>query len=293
MNLAHLRFFVAVADTGGFTRAAEREHVTQPTLSAGIKRLEDSLGVELLDRRRRSALTEAGQRFLPRARLIVEEWRAGRREASGAGTTSRLAVGSLKTIPAAAIARLMGDFLRAHPEVVLDLTESSAEVLAARLDKGTLDIAVTALSADRASGPSHSLYREDFVVAAPAGHPLARRSRTAIADLQGAPFVFRPYCERQLEAERVFDTHGIRPRIAYRAADDERALAMVAAGLGCCFMPECYRDPGVTPLAVPELAFHRTVGLAWREAAPEPAMQFRDFAASHDWRGDGRFDIAH
>src|SRR5688572_6491782 len=80
MNLTLIRYFMAVAETGSFTRGAERANVTQPTLSAGIKRLEESLGVSLFDRSRAAQLTPAGARFLPRARLLLQEWTAARRE---------------------------------------------------------------------------------------------------------------------------------------------------------------------------------------------------------------------
>ena len=80
MNLAFIRYFLAVAETGGFTAAAERCHVTQPTLSAGIARLEEEIGAQLFDRGRRAALTAAGQKLLPHARAMVEAWQAGARE---------------------------------------------------------------------------------------------------------------------------------------------------------------------------------------------------------------------
>ena len=80
MNLAFIRYFLAVAETGNFTEAAERCHVTQPTLSAGVARLEEEIGARLFDRGRRSGLSAAGQRLLPHARAMVEAWRLARAE---------------------------------------------------------------------------------------------------------------------------------------------------------------------------------------------------------------------
>src|SRR5438552_18954909 len=80
VNLAFIRYFLAVAETGGFTAAAERCHVTQPTLSAGIARLEEEIGARLFDRSRRAALTAAGQKLLPHARAMVEAWQPARAE---------------------------------------------------------------------------------------------------------------------------------------------------------------------------------------------------------------------
>ena len=85
MNLVFIRYFLAVADTGNFTTAAERCHVTQPTLSAGVARLEEEIGGRLFDRGRRSGLTAAGQRLLPHARAMVEAWRLARAKCDRAG----------------------------------------------------------------------------------------------------------------------------------------------------------------------------------------------------------------
>ena len=82
MNLVFIRYFLAVAETGSFTAAAERCHVTQPTLSAGVARLEEEIGARLFDRSRRAALTAAGQKLLPHARAMVEAWQAGPRRAA-------------------------------------------------------------------------------------------------------------------------------------------------------------------------------------------------------------------
>src|SRR5579862_4809566 len=81
VNLAFVRYFVAIVDTGSFTAAAERCHVTQPTLSAGIVRLEDEMGARLFDRGRRTALSGAGHRLLPHARTLLETWQAARADA--------------------------------------------------------------------------------------------------------------------------------------------------------------------------------------------------------------------
>ena len=96
MNLAFVRYFLAVAETSNFTTAAERCHVTQPTLSAGIARLEEEMGTRLFDRGRRSGLTTAGQRLVPHARAMLEAWQSARAEQRSSRRTKlmRIAVGS-------------------------------------------------------------------------------------------------------------------------------------------------------------------------------------------------------
>ena len=103
MNLAFIRYFLAVAESGSFTTAAERCHVTQPTLSAGVARLEDEIGARLFDRTRRAALTAAGQKLLPHARAMVEAWQLARAEQRSTTRPRlvRVAIGSTLPIQAA------------------------------------------------------------------------------------------------------------------------------------------------------------------------------------------------
>ena len=101
MNLAFIRYFLAVAETGNFTEAAERCHVTQPTLSAGVARLEEEIGGRLFDRGRRTALSAAGQRLLPHARAMVEAWRLARAEQRSSRRTRLVRIALASTVPVA------------------------------------------------------------------------------------------------------------------------------------------------------------------------------------------------
>src|SRR5215472_18055051 len=103
VNLVFVRYFLAVAETGNFTTAAERCHVTQPTLSAGIARLEDEIGSRLFERGRRTGLTAAGQKLLPHARAMVEAWQSARAEqrSSRRQRLVRMAIGT--TLPVQAV----------------------------------------------------------------------------------------------------------------------------------------------------------------------------------------------
>jgi DNA-binding transcriptional LysR family regulator len=139
MNLTLIRYFMAVAETGSFTRGAERANVTQPTLSAGIKRLEESLGASLFERSRAPQLTPAGARFLPRARLLLQEWTAARRELrhEGRPTKLRLRLGYIPGLPQRRLTALLGSFTAAHPDVALEILEAPAATLTRRLDLGS------------------------------------------------------------------------------------------------------------------------------------------------------------
>src|SRR5262245_9205536 len=102
MNLTFVRYFLAVAETGNFTAAAERCHVTQPTLSAGIVRLEEEVGARLIDRGRQSGLSAAGQRLLPHARTMVEAWRLARAEQRSSRRVRLIRIAIATTLPVAA-----------------------------------------------------------------------------------------------------------------------------------------------------------------------------------------------
>jgi len=261
MNLTFLHYFLAVAEAGHFTRAAERLNVTQPTLSAGIARLEDALGTRLFDRQRRVALTAAGNRLLPQARAITEAWASARADLRQMPTSRRpLRLGVLPTLPdrvvLALTTRLAGR--------TIELIEANGETLQTRLQRNQLDAALKILPTTGPAQHVRALHREAYVVAVPPGHPLAGRSRATVTDFAATPFVLRLHCEAHTEARRLFAAHHARPPVAARTVSDGRALALVAAGVGACLMPESLVDTSVGTVAVSELRLERRLGLVLR-----------------------------
>ncbi len=297
MNLAQLRYFLAVAETGSFTKAAERANVTQPTLSVGIKRLEEALGQRLFDRGRLVRLTAAGARFLPRARLMVLEWAAARAELAQSGRT-RLRLGYLRTLPSPAVAALFGDFAASHPAIELELIDGEPPQLERLLERGDLDAALSVLGDASGRHPNQALLRQRYVLAVPSGHLLATRTTCRLADLDGLPFVIRPDCEVLRAARRAFAAQGINcPNVA-RVGDDERLIRLVAAGLGLGIVPDGIVPEGLSTLTITDFPVQRRIGLIWRQTAAKPAQEFLSFAASHPWRelrgtGRQRLDTAH
>jgi len=282
MNLTLIRYFMAVAETGSFTRGAERANVTQPTLSAGIKRLEESLGASLFERSRAPQLTPAGARFLPRARLLLQEWTAARRELrqEGRPTKLRLRLGYIPGLPQRRLTALLGSFTAAHPDVALEILEAPATTLTRRLDLGRIDAAIMPLQDD---GAGLTLFRQRYLLAVPPKHPLARRNSARIADLQDQPFVIRPQAEIMPAAEKLFDGLNVRPRIIGRAESDAALLALVEAGIGVALLPHWLANDAVATLTLPELRDMHRVGLLWRDETHAALAQLRDFAAGHDW----------
>ena len=289
IELYQLRYFLAVVETGSFTKASRRARVSQPTLSAGIQKLEAALSVPLFDRSgRRVFLTSAGTRFVERARTILSEVQEAQAELSNVQAKEVLHVGVLTTIAAASIQRLLRDFLRAHPGTVLELFEGTERELNNRLHGERLDLALT-LERPEQRGPSEHLYEEGYALAIAAHHPLARRASIHVTELADEPTIVRTRCELLSETSRFFTSHNVRPRLVYRTEQDERALAMVGAGLGITVMPEHYQGRGVMRIPLVGFAERRRIALVHasggrrRKRPRESALRFTEFASSQAW----------
>jgi len=277
MNISQIRYFMAVVETGSFTKAAERANVSQPTLSAGIKRLEEDLGAVLLDRARAGALlTPAGARFLPRARVLMSEWTAARRELRlPKPARQRLRLGHMTGLPPRGLGGLLGGFMAAHPDVALETMEAPAPTLHRRLELGRIDAALTLLDGEIPESQCLPLLRQRYRLALPLQHPLANRASVKLLDLHDQPFVIRPHAEVMPTAEKLFDGNGMRPRIVGRAESDAALLALVEIGLGLAVLPNWLLNGArdrVASLPLAELRVTHAIGLAWR-GEPSPALQ--------------------
>ena len=130
-----------------------------------------------------------------------------------------------------------------------------------------------------------ALFTEPYVLVAPTGHRFKGRKAVAVEELDGEPFVARTHCEYRQILAAILKQAGVRPRIAYRTDQDERALALVRSGLGIAVVPEHYGARGVLKLAFAGRHFSRTVGLRWRPERRSPAAdRFVEFCRTADWR---------
>jgi DNA-binding transcriptional LysR family regulator len=144
MDLYQLHYFLAIVETGGFTKAAERLFVSQPSLSAGIKKLEQELGVVLFERGgRRAVLTTAGKFFLTKATTILSEYQSTLRELKEFHQQPTLRIGTLRTIRIASLATLIRDFQTQYPNVLFELLDGTVNELHTWLEDGEIDLAIT------------------------------------------------------------------------------------------------------------------------------------------------------
>ncbi len=285
MDIYQIRYFLAIAETGGFTKAAERLFVSQPSLSAGIKKLEQELGVILFERGgRRAVLTTAGKFFKEKATIILNEYQATLRELKDFHHQPTLRIGTLRTIRIASLAELILSFQTPHPNVLFELLDGTLNDLHSWLKDGEVDLTISVLDNREDSKTTLPLFQQRRMLAVPTSHPFAQRGSVKLVDLNGQPFIKRMHCELCGETEQLFESKAVQPRIMHRATQEEWVIALVAAGLGVTIMPEWQQEKAIAYIPISDLPLQRTIGLMWRIGQNSQIIdEFRAFATSHNW----------
>lgn len=261
MDIYLIRYFLAVVETGSFTSAADRTFVTQPTLSAGIKKLEQQLGHTLFERtNRRVFLTDAGTRFLPRAKAILHECNMAQQVLDEAANTPVIRLGVLTTLSNRMVGALLAEFKDKVSDVAFEIIDGTEQELENRLADRSIDFALSVHRGEPAD-VSVPLMSDPYVFILSATHALAGRSRLSAADLAEEYMIVRSRCEILSETSRYFTDRNVRPRLVYRTPNDGRAVAMVAAGLGGTVVPACLVDDRVAAVRLEGFDFERRLGL--------------------------------
>lgn len=278
IKLKDLRYLVAIADTGHFGQAAERCFVSQPTLSAQLKKLEDYLGVPLVERQPRKALlTPAGAEIVARARRIVKasDEVVATAQAHREPLAGRLKVAFLPTIGPYLLPVVAPRLRKTLPQLELMLYEYQTATMLERLKAGEIDVGVLALPVDLDGLASQRLYDEPFVVAAPTDHPLAARKQLKVGDLKGATLLLLEdgHCLRD-QALDICNRIDVHEKQDFRATSIETLRQMVASGAGLTLMPEfATRGSHATPKGLVFKPFvkpvpTRSIGAIWRKSSP-------------------------
>jgi len=276
MELHQLRYLEAVARTRSFTKAAAECHVTQPTLSHQIGKLEQEMGGPLLRRSRDGAqLTTLGEKMRAHARAILATVESARLDASSLAriVQGRVRLGVIPTVAPYLLPRILTLCRKRHPELVFEISESPTQVLVADLARGELDAIIISPPVDTAH-PLHlrPLFEDEFLVALPRGHRLASRRRLRLADLRDEAMILLgdAHCLRG-QALDLCRRAGYAPRIAIQSAQLDTVLGLVEAGLGLSLVPASarpslrHRQVEFRPLG-PERA-SRQIALAWMHPA--------------------------
>ena len=277
LKLKDLRYLVAVADTRHFGRAAAKCFVSQPTLSAQLRKLEASLGVQLIERQpRRVALTEAGQEVARRAREMLQTADAivtvsqTRRDP----LAGQLRLALLPTVGPYLLPHVALKIRRALPRLELMLYEYRTEPMLERLHNGEIDVGILALPVHDDTLMTRELFEEPFVLALPESHRLANRSQVKPADLDDETLLLLEdgHCLRD-QALAVCARTRVHEKQDFRATSIETLRQMVAAGAGITLLPELasrgaygnLRGMTTRPFARPVPVRH--IGAVWRKSS--------------------------
>ena len=281
IKLKDLRYLVAVADTRHFGRAAEQTFVSQPTLSAQLKKLEDYLGVQLIERSpKRIALTPTGEAIVARARQMIaaSDEIVSLARSSQDPLAGRIKLALLPTIGPYLLPHVAPRIRKSLPRLELMLYEYQTGPMLEKLQAGELDVGILALPVDLDGLDTRELYREPFTVAMPARHALTNRKSIRIDDLEGETLLLLEdgHCLRD-QALEVCSHLPVNEKQDFRATSLETLRQMVAAGSGITLLPELAsrgayggaRGVTIRPFAHP--APVRTIGAVWRKSSARKA----------------------
>ncbi|GAB3515696.1 LysR family transcriptional regulator [Pseudoxanthomonas daejeonensis] len=264
MDWASLTAFVAVADHGGFSAAAQQLHLTQPAISKRIALLEESLQARLFDRLGRQVLlTEAGRLLLPRARQMLAEGEAARRALQDLGQDigGRLSLATSHHVGLHRLPALLRRFSALHPRAALDIRFVDSEQAYAQVLHGDVELAVTTLGPTDAPLQATTVWDDPLCFAVAPDHPLARLSKVTLPDLAAHPAVLPdPGTFTHRIVAETFARRGLSLRLRMTTNYLETIKMMVSVGLAWSALPRTMVDAQVQVLPVAGVQLSRRLG---------------------------------
>jgi len=251
MELHQLRYFVAVADEGSFSRAAAKVRVAQPSLSQQIRKLEAELGQPLFDRLPRSVvLTEAGRCLLEYARQILASIDDARRsvdELKGK-IAGDVAVGAIPTVAPYVLPELVITFQKHYPDVTLHIVEDATAGITRRIEAGELDVALASTCQQSPTVRVELLGKEPLLALVPEGHPLAKQTVITFDDLKSQRFLLlhEMHCLSQ-QVHHLLESRRLHPEVALAGSQLSTIANMVAAEIGVSIVPQMMVKHHATP----------------------------------------------
>lgn len=268
MDTANLVAFLAVADSGSFSRAAEQLHLTQPAISKRIAMLEQQLDTRLFDRiGRHISLTEAGRALKPRAEQILQVLSDTRRALGNLSgqVRGRLSMATSHHIGLHRLPPVLRRFTKAYPGVALDIQFLDSEVAYDKVLHGEIELAIITL-APQIEAPimAHTIWNDPLEFVSAPEHPLSQLSEVSLKRLADYPAVFpgpNTFTHRVVSA--LFEQHGIRPDIGMSTNYMETIKMMVSIGLAWSVLPRTMLDNQVHALNIPGVQLQRQLGCIW------------------------------
>ena len=277
MNIRAIQYLVTLADVRHFSKAAELCHVSQPTLSTQIRKLEEELDVQLVERfPRQVMLTSVGEEVVERARVVLEQVGAMRTIArrSKDPHSGTLRIGIFPTLAPYLLPHVVPEIRQRFPRLTLRLFEEKTEDLLTMLHQGRLDGGLLALPAPDDQLETRTLFEEPVVLALPEGHALTGRKRITLDDLQDQELLLLEdgHCLRE-QALEVCQLAGAHEQLDFHATSMETLRQMVAANTGITLMPTLAIKPPVAhtenlvirPFVQP--GPKRTIAMVWRKSS--------------------------
>lgn len=281
MDLHQLRYVIAIAEEGNFTRAAAKLYLSQPSLSVQVRKLEQELRTPLFVRLgRRAALTAAGEAFVEQARKALFEVAEARRrveEVRGV-RAGRVGVGVLPSVAATVLPSVLARFGRRHPRVEVNLVEENvSHDFEEMVHGGQLDLAVIRMPCSRDDLEHQLVVREPMLVLFPPRHRLAGRSEVDLSALRDEQFVSMKATHGLHELlVQVCARAGFTPHVTVSTGQLSTVWGMVRAGAGVAVLPRIATAPDVPHAAIADVTAVRELGVIWRSGEPlsPPANAF-------------------
>jgi DNA-binding transcriptional LysR family regulator len=290
MEMHQVRYFLAVARTLNFTRAAEQCNVSQPALTRAIRQLEEEFAGSLIRREGKlSHLTDLGQRMLPLMQQCLESALAAKSVATSLAKGARQALALVLSpgLDLGLIEAPLRETYRAFPGLELEIARAGPADINQRLQRGTAQLAVAGpLPKNWDRLDTWPLFAESFGLVVNAQHALANSKRAALRELAGEPFILNTACEAAETLTGTLAEHGIDTGRAHKVASLGDVLALLNANLGVAFLPQSTALPqALVRVATPDLQVSRTVALygvagRQRSAAGDTLMKL---LRARDW----------
>lgn len=281
LSLRQVRYFIAVAENGSVTGAAQQLSVSQSTVTEAIKGLEEELGIQLVERQARGvALSYKGQQFLRHAHRILAEVNDAQRalRSEEAPLAGQLQIGVTTLVAGYCLSDLLARFRRVFPAVQVSVVEDTRDYLEHLLLNGEIDVAVIIVSnlQDNQALETETLQASRYHLWLPGGHRLLRNGPISLKETTEEAFIVLSVDEVEEVTGRTWRAAGVRPKVAFRTRSVEAVRSLVATGAGLAVLPDlAYRrwslegdriEARDIAEAMPDLA----VGVAWRRGLPLP-----------------------
>lgn len=283
MTLRQIRHFIAVAENGSISAAAQTVFVSQSSLTQAIQQLETDIGVRLFDRHAKGMeLTHHGHQFLRQSYLILATVDNARRslQLGTESLTGKLTIGVTSLVAGYFLVELLKRFQSAYPNVTLRVIEDERRYIEHLLVNGEIDIGVLILSniEDRDALQTEVLMHSPYRLWLPPLHPLLEHESISLADVAKQPLIQLNVDEMDMHAQRIWARAGLKPDIAMKTASTEAVRSLVAAGIGISIQPDmAYRAWSlegnlIEARKLVDLLEPLDIGLAWRRGSARPEL---------------------